>query len=83
MRSNAIEQSDGRNTSPQGAASTSWNPEPTSTTQFRVGEYVFWENCPCNCEELAPFEITAIDGDYAKLDLINKPVPLAELTLAT
>jgi hypothetical protein len=83
MRSNAIEKSDRRNTSPQGAASTSWNPEPTSPTQFRVGDRVFWENCPSCCEELAPFEITAIDGDYAKLDLINKPVPLAELTLAT
>jgi hypothetical protein len=83
MRSNAIEKSDRRNTSPQGAASTSWNPEPTSPTQFRVGDRVFWENCPCGCEELAPFEITAIHGDYAKLDLINKPVPLAELTLAT
>jgi len=83
MRSNAIEQSDRRSTSPKGAASTSWNPEPTSPTQFRVGDRVFWENCPCGCEELAPFEITAIDGDYAKLDLINKPVPLAELTLAT
>jgi hypothetical protein len=68
---------------PQGAASTSLNPEPTSATQFRVGDRVFWENCPSCCEKLAPFEITAIDGDYAKLDLINKPVPLAELTLAT
>jgi hypothetical protein len=68
---------------PQGAASTSLNPEPTSPTQFRVGNHVFWENCASCCEELAPFEITAIDGDYAKLDLINKPVPLAELKLAT
>jgi hypothetical protein len=68
---------------PQGAASTFLNTEPSSPTQFRVGDRVFWDNCPCNCEELAPFEITAIDGDYAKLDLINKPVPLAELTLAT
>jgi hypothetical protein len=83
MRSNAIAQSDRRNTSPQGTASTSGNPEPTSPTQFRVGDRVFWENCPSCCEELAPFEITAIDGDYAKLDLINKPVPLAELKLAT
>jgi hypothetical protein len=80
MRSNAIEQSDRRSTSPQGAASTSLSPEPT---QFRVSDRVFWEDCPSSCEELAPFEITAIDGDYAKLDLINKPVPLAELTLAT
>jgi hypothetical protein len=83
MRSNVIEKSDRRNTSPQGAASTSLNPEPTSHTEFRVGDRVFWENCPSCCEELAPFEITSIDGDYAKLDLINKLVPLAELTLAT
>jgi hypothetical protein len=83
MRSNAIENSDRRNTPPKGAASTFLNTEPTSPTEFRVGDRVFWENCPSCCEELAPFEITAIDGDYAKLDLINKLVPLAELTLAT
>jgi hypothetical protein len=94
MRSNAIEcDRSGRSgrsrnqteevPAPHGAASTSWNPEPTSLTEFRVGDRVFWENCPSSCEELAPFEITAIDGDYAKLDLINKPVPLTELKLAT
>jgi len=80
MRSNAIAQSDRRRSSPQGAASTSLSPKPT---QFRVSDRVFWENCPSYCEELAPFEITAIDGDYANLDLFSKPVPLAELKLAT
>jgi hypothetical protein len=83
MRSNRSNNQTEEVPAPQGAASTSLNPEPTSPTEFRVGDRVFWENCPSCCEELAPFEITAIDGDYAKLDLINKPVPLAELSVAT
>ncbi|MBD1895510.1 hypothetical protein [Coleofasciculus sp. FACHB-129] len=68
---------------PQGATPTSLNTKPTSPIEFRVSNRVFWKNCLSYCEELAPFEITAIDGDYAKLDLINKPVLIAELTLAT
>ena len=67
----------------QGTASTSCNPKSTSPTQFRVGDRVFWDNCPSCCEELAPFEIMAIDGDCAKLDLIKKPVSLTELSVAT
>jgi hypothetical protein len=49
---------------------------------YSVGDRVHWTNCPTYCEQFAPFEITSIDGDYAKLDLINKPVPLAELRRA-
>jgi putative DNA primase/helicase len=50
-----------------------------NSRQFRVGDRVYWSKCPAHCEEFAPFEITAIDGDYAKLDLIEKPVRLREL----
>jgi hypothetical protein len=46
---------------------------------YSVGDCVHWANCPSHCEQFAPFEITAIDGDYAKLDLFEKPVLLAEL----
>jgi hypothetical protein len=49
---------------------------------YSVGDRVHWNNCPTYCEQFAPFEITSIDGDYAKLDLINKPVLLTELRRA-
>jgi hypothetical protein len=60
-------------------------PEPPATEtctevdRFKVGDRVIWDNCPSHCEQFAPFEITAIDGDYAHLDLFSKPVLLAEL----
>ncbi|MBD1806174.1 DUF3987 domain-containing protein [Microcoleus sp. FACHB-SPT15] len=46
---------------------------------FKVGDHVYWSKCPAPCEQFAPFEITAIDGDYANLDLFEKPVLLTEL----
>jgi hypothetical protein len=49
---------------------------------LKVGDRVIWENCPAHCSNLAPFEIMSIDGDYAKLDLFEKLVPLAELNRA-
>jgi hypothetical protein len=57
--------------------------QPGETPELlKIGDRVHWNNCPTYCEQLAPFEITSLDGDYAKLDLINKPVPLAQLRLA-
>ena len=47
--------------------------------RVKVGERVYWSNCPAHCEELAPFEIMWIDGEYAKLDLFPTLVPLSEL----
>ena len=49
---------------------------------FKVGDRVNWSNCPAHCEQFAPFEITAINGDYAKLDLFEKPVLLSEIEKA-
>jgi hypothetical protein len=49
---------------------------------LKVGDRVNWENCPAHCEQFAPFEIMSLDGDYAKLDLFEKLVPLAELNRA-
>jgi hypothetical protein len=46
---------------------------------LKVGDRVNWSNCPAHCENLAPFEIMEVHGDYAKLDLFSKRVPLAEL----
>jgi hypothetical protein len=46
---------------------------------FKAGDRVLWTNCPTYCEKLAPFEIMWIDGEYAKLDLFPKLVPLSEL----
>jgi hypothetical protein len=48
-------------------------------TVLKIGDRVYWSQCPAHCEQFAPFEITAIDGDYAKLDLFEKPVLLTEL----
>jgi hypothetical protein len=48
-------------------------------TVLKIGDRVYWSKCPAHCEQFAPFEITAIDGDYAKLDLFEKPVLLTEL----
>jgi hypothetical protein len=53
-----------------------------ATEVFRVGAYVHWTECPAHCENFAPFEITAIDGQYAKLDLFPHLVPLSELRVA-
>jgi hypothetical protein len=47
-----------------------------------VGDRVYWSECPSHCESFSPFEITGIEGDYAKLDLFAKPVLLAQLRLA-
>jgi hypothetical protein len=58
-----------------------WETELDSfKASFNVGDRVYWSQCPGHCEQFAPFEITAIDGDYAKLDLFEKPVLLCELT---
>jgi hypothetical protein len=54
-----------------------------ATEVFKVGAYVHWTECPAHCENFAPFEITAIEGQYAKLDLFAHLVPLSELCLAT
>jgi hypothetical protein len=49
---------------------------------LKVGDRVHWSKCPGHCESFSPFEITGIEGDYAKLDLFAKPVLLAQLRLA-
>jgi hypothetical protein len=54
-------------------------PRDESKPYYSVGERVYWSKCPAHCEQFAPFEITAIDSDYAKLDLFEKPVLLTEL----
>jgi hypothetical protein len=58
---------------------TSHNLPKAEGEQLKVGDHVHWSNCPIHCERFAPFEIMSLDGDYAKLDLFEKPVRLAEL----
>jgi hypothetical protein len=48
--------------------------------ELKVGDWVKWDECPAHCSSFAPFQITSIDGDYARLDLIDKPVRLSELS---
>jgi hypothetical protein len=48
-------------------------------TAFKAGDRVYWTNCPICCENLSPFEIMWIEGEYAKLDLFSNLVPLSEL----
>ncbi len=50
---------------------------------LQVGDRVIWDNCPAHCASCNPWIITAINGDFAKLNLFNKPVPLSELRRAT
>jgi hypothetical protein len=52
-----------------------------NSREFQISDRVYWSKCPAHCQQFAPFEITAIDGDHAKLDLFEKPVLLAELEL--
>jgi hypothetical protein len=53
---------------------------PAEVEPIQVGDRVIWDECPAHCADLGPFELTAIDGDYGKLDLFSKLVPLSELT---
>jgi hypothetical protein len=50
--------------------------------ELKVGDWVKWDECPAHCSSLAPFQITEINGEYAKLDLFEKPVRLADLSRA-
>ncbi len=55
----------------------------TNCQLLKVGDRVNWSECPTHCESFSPFVIDEIEGDYAKLDLFAKLVPLVELQLAT
>jgi hypothetical protein len=53
-----------------------------NSRKFQVGDRVNWSECPGHCEQFAPFEITAIHGEYAKLDMFEGLVLLVELRKA-
>jgi DNA-binding PadR family transcriptional regulator len=55
---------------------------PTEDQMLKAGDMVFWSECPAHCSSLAPFQVMSIDDGYAKLDLVEKPVPLTELSRA-
>lgn len=77
------ESSDLPNSSEAAESPATAEPPATETDEqvepFKVGSRVYWTNCPFYCEKLAPFEIMWIEGEYAKLDLFSKLVPLSEL----
>jgi len=53
-------------------------PIPVEEKTWKVGDRVFVNSCP-HTDGLGPFLIESIDGNYAKLDLFEKPVPLNDL----
>ncbi len=55
--------------------------EEVLTRQFKVGDKVIWTNCYAHLNSWQPFLITNIEGDKAKLDIYEHPVPLNELEL--
>jgi hypothetical protein len=55
--------------------------EEIPTHQFKIGDKVMWINCYAHLSSWQPFVITNIDGDKAKLDIYQHPVPLNELEL--
>lgn len=54
----------------------------TDDEQVKVGDKVTWSECPAHCQSLSPFEVTAIEGDYAKLDLFATLVLRSQLRRA-
>jgi hypothetical protein len=55
--------------------------EEIPSRQFQVGDKVIWTNCYAHLSSWQPFVITSIDGDKAKLDIYQHPVPLSELQI--
>jgi hypothetical protein len=45
----------------------------------KVGDKVIWTSCPPQFTSWEPFLVVAIDEDKAKLDIVEKLVPLADL----
>ncbi len=45
----------------------------------QVGDKVIWTNCHAHLSSWQPFVVSAIEGDYARLDFYAHPVPLNEL----
>lgn len=57
-------------------------PEKANVPQLNVGDKVIWTSCPPQFTSWEPFLIVAIDGEKAKLDIVEKPVLLADLVRA-
>jgi hypothetical protein len=58
------------------------SPTAANVPQLNVGDKVIWTNCPPQFTSWQPFLIVAIHGDLAKLDIVEKPVLLADLVRA-
>jgi hypothetical protein len=55
------------------------SPEKANVPQVNVGDKVIWTSCPPQFTSWEPFLIVDISGEKAKLDIVEKPVPLADL----
>lgn len=51
----------------------------TESLPLKVGDRIWWDNCPGHCHSMNPFTIIAINGDMASLDVYSKPVPMSQL----
>ncbi len=54
-------------------------PTVANAPQLNIGDKVIWTNCPPQFTSWEPFLIVDIRGEKAKLDIVEKPVPLADL----
>ena len=54
-------------------------PTAVNVPQLNIGDKVIWTSCPPQFTSWEPFLIVAIDGEKAKLDIVEKPVLLADL----
>ncbi len=54
-------------------------PEKVNVPQMNVGDKVIWTSCPPQFTSWEPFLIVDIRGEQAKLDIVEKLVPLADL----
>jgi hypothetical protein len=52
------------------------------SSNIKVGERVFWKNAPAFVELWGALEVLAISGEIAKLELLERAIPLSELILA-
>lgn len=83
--SGAIATSDSPATTVTTESQTTDPPEPTikAPPEIKVGDSVYWDNCPGYLEQFAPFEVMELTSDAnAHKDLIEKPVPLTQLRKA-
>lgn len=54
-------------------------PAPANGDSFKIGDRVYWNNCPGHVEQSMPTTIRDIKENFAYLDWVEIPVPLSYL----